>query len=90
MYWGLTIKGLFREFVVAKHAAERTRRQWISQAWLTAALTRTKTMPELHTLLVSRVGRQTRDEQRQMVQTISARFGIPLQKTRLIRVEVNG
>jgi hypothetical protein len=77
---------LFREFVIAKQVAERLQRAELSYVWLNAALQRQKRMPSLEEFVTPRQATQTRDEQRRQLQNISARFGIPLRKTKLIRV----
>lgn len=57
-------------------------------AWHMAALQRQERLPELKTLCIVRPRRQTPDEQRLVLETLSARFGIPLQRVRLIPRDV--
>lgn len=56
----------------------------MSMAWHVAALSRQEKLPELKRLLSTGTAKQTRAEQLSVMQQLSARFGIPLQKTNLI------
>lgn len=86
----MTLRELFREFVVAKRVADRTRRAELSYVWLSVALTRQKTLPEFERFVASRRATQSPHEQRRALQMISARFRVPFRKTKLIRVELHG
>lgn len=60
-------------------------------AWHMAALQRTDKMPELKTLLARQQtgGRQTPAQQRTMMDMMSARYGVPLKRIRLLRKEIH-
>lgn len=72
---------------MAKRRREEQRILALSQAWHTAAFERMKTLPSLDSLVKRLVsgGKQTPAEQRTTLHMLSARYGIPLQRVRLIR-----
>lgn len=55
----------------------------IAHAWYTAALSRAEKMPKLASLLDGGPRRQTVDEQRAMLEVLSAQYGIPLRKAQV-------
>ena len=72
---------------MAKRRREEQRILALSQAWHTAAFQRMKTLPSLDSLVrrLQTRGIQTRSEQLSTLQLLSARYGIPLQRMRLVR-----
>lgn len=79
----MTLRQLFREFVLAKQRREEERDRDISHAWHVAAFSRQDKLPRLETLLVSksqpsRQQTQTVSEQRTMLEALSQMIGVPL------------
>jgi hypothetical protein len=75
---------LFRELAIAKQQRVDAFNRDVALAWRTANYSRAKRLPalrdELHAVTV-----QTPDESLTMLQAISARYGLPLKRVRLIR-----
>lgn len=74
----MTIRELYREFVVAKRLSDERHDRDVTLAYNIAALTRgTKGLPKLDTLLSKRTRRERQSavEQVAMWQVIAARFG---------------
>jgi hypothetical protein len=80
----LTIRELFREFVIAKQLREDERHRDITLAWTTAALGRQKKLPELKTLLAKREvnqhGQQNVKQLGTSLKLIAEAYGLKLRK----------
>ena len=86
----MTIRQLFREFVMARRREKRDQERHLSLLWVAADLNARASVGKLPTLkefLRKSKGfePQTRREQQSVIAQMSAQLGIPLQKTRLIR-----
>jgi hypothetical protein len=84
------VRGLFREFRIAKQRLADTRDQAMSLAWHMAALQRAEKLPVLKSLLSKpeKPERQTVAQLGAVMQQLSAQLGIPIRRTRLIKREV--
>lgn len=74
------MRGLFREFVVAKRRTENRHDERMVQAYTIAALIRSKKLPQLNTLLAKREVRQNARQMLTVTKLISEAYGIPLRK----------
>jgi hypothetical protein len=82
----MTLRDVFREFVIYKQRQEDAHDRDIALAWHIAALERydkTKPLPKLKSLLSGARKPQTRREQRGVLEQLSRQLGVPLQKVRL-------
>jgi hypothetical protein len=78
----MTMRELFREFVVAKRASKRRVQHDIAVAWQTANFTRAAKLPELDKVLAptNTPSRQTIKQQRSVLEAISKSYGLTLRK----------
>lgn len=83
----MTIRGLFREFVVALQREGDDHDRAVALAWHIAALERQEKLPDLKALLSRRQRSkpQTLHQQRATLHVLSAQMGIPLRPTKLRR-----
>jgi hypothetical protein len=88
--WDSTIRELFRELVVAVRRAREDVQHDKALAYYVAALSRLDRLPPLERWLAVLPRRQTVAQQRHVVEHLSERLGIPLRRTRLVRVTREG
>jgi hypothetical protein len=82
------MRTLFRELVVMRHRAEDDHDKRMTLAWTTVALKRTRKLPTLKSLLTPEHVRQTVQEKRIMLETLSEMTGIPLRKRKKKKAKV--
>lgn len=77
------MRELFREYVVGQTKKDDERDAAMSLAWQIAALQKRNPLPKLETLLTKRRSApvQTVDQQRAMLEVLSAQYGLPLGRT---------
>jgi hypothetical protein len=85
------VRGLFREFVVAKRKSERDYDGKLTLAWHTAVMhskAKAGKLPSLREVLVKSKStyKQTPNEQRATVYQFAAQMGKSVGKTKLVRV----
>jgi hypothetical protein len=81
---------LFRELVVAVRQAHEHVQRDKAHAYYVAALSRLERLPPLERWLATAPRRQTRAQQLAVAEHLSGQLGIPLRRTRLVRVTREG
>ena len=83
----MTLRDVFREFVIAKERREQDQDRAMALAWHVAAFSRQEKLPPLRRFLTVAHRPQTRREQRSVLENLSTQYGIPLRRVNLVRVE---